>query len=377
MTIATITNNRAVTSFARLAKPAVTALVAIGIIATLSFPTWTMHHGFGTSATPVPTADVYGFSTSLDELSNSALDTKLDAMKATGATWVRYDMSWDTVQSGGAGSYNWAAYDRIAKAISARNMHALVIIDFTPSWARESGCSSSKMCAPADPNAYAKFAGVAVARYQHYGLRDWEIWNEPNISYRYHPAADPAQYTAILKASYRTIKAADPAAVVVTGGTAPSQTDQNDYSPEDFLKAIYAAGAAGSFDAVSAHPYTYPNSPTDDLPLSAWGQLDTMHATMAANGDGGKQIWVTEFGAPTNGPDEVNDHVSEAQQATILSAAIAGWHAKSYGGPFFWYEYQDDGTSTDTSENFYGLVRADGSHKPAYATWVTATAAIH
>ena len=165
--------------------------------------------------------------------------------------------------------------------------------------------------------------------------------------------------------------------MVVTGGTAPSQTDQNDYSPEDFLKAIYAAGAAGSFDAVSAHPYTYPNSPADDLPLSAWGQLDTMHATMAANGDGGKQIWVTEFGAPTNGPDEVNDHVSEAQQATILSAAIAGWHAKSYAGPFFWYEYQDDGTSTDTSENFYGLVRADGSHKPAYDTWVTATAALH
>jgi hypothetical protein len=33
-----------------------------------------------------------------------------------------------------------------------------------------------------------------------------------------------------------------------------------------------------------------------------------------------------------------------------------------------WYTYKDGGTTTDTNENFFGLVRADYSQKPAYQT---------
>jgi hypothetical protein len=347
-------------------------VAAVAIVGILAQPTF-IFDGFSgmTSApvTPVPTTNAYGFSTALAELSPAVLNSKLDAMKATGAPWVRYDMSWDAVQSGGPTSYNWSDYDRVAEAIAARNMRSLVIIDFTPSWARESGCYDSKMCAPKSASAYASFAGQAVARYQHYGIRDWEIWNEPNISFRYHPAANPTQYVAILKASYRAIKSADPAAVVVTGGTAPSATDATNLMPTDFIKALYAAGASGSFDAVAAHPYTYPNSPADNLPLDAWGQLESMRRTMVANGDANKQIWITEFGAPTNGPDQSGDHVTEIQQSQILADALRIRRGYTWVGPFFWYEYQDDGTSTATSENFYGIVRSDGSHKPAYDIW--------
>jgi O-antigen/teichoic acid export membrane protein len=324
--------------------------------------------------TPVPTTSVYGFSTSLDSLSPNDLDTHLTDIAATGATWVRFDISWDKVQHNNPRSYDWSAYDRVQQALTSHHLHALGIIEFTPGWARSSSCSNSKMCPARDPAVFGNFAGIVAQRYASDDMRDWEIWNEPNISYRYHPQTDPSGYAAILKASYTAIKRADPAALVIAGGTAPSATDSMNLRPDDFITALYANGAKGSFDAIAAHPYTYPDSPEDNLPLGAWAQLEAMHQTMVANGDGQKKVWITEFGAPTNGPNKVGEYISEAQQAHILTEALLISKSYTWAGPFFWYDYRDGGTSTNSSENFYGLVRYDGSHKPSYDAWVAGIA---
>jgi beta-xylosidase len=332
------------------------------------------HLGASTTAA-TNAASGYGFSTSLSGLTSDQLNARIAAMKATGATWVRYDLSWDSVQPASANTYDWTESDAVTKAAQAQGMKVLMIIDFVPAWAREAGCKDSKMCAPADPAAYGRFAAAAAAHYQPYGVGDFEIWNEPNISFRFRPAANPTTYVAMLKASYTDIKQVDPSAVVIAASTAPTATDTGDYSPSDFLNAMYNAGAGGYFDAISAHPYTYPVTPAQSAPTDAWGQLVGMHNTMAAHGDGNKQIWITEFGAPTNGPNIAGDHVSEAVQAQIATEAVTLFRKWNWSGPFFWYDYQDDGTSTADSQNFFGLVRADGSFKPAYYAYKAAIAA--
>jgi hypothetical protein len=38
----------------------------------------------------------------------------------------------------------------------------------------------------------------------------------------------------------------------------------------------------------------------------------------------------------------------------------------------FWYDYSDTGNDTSTNEDFFGLVRLDGSHKPAYDAFMQA-----
>ena len=86
---------------------------------------------------------------------------------------------------------------------------------------------------------------------------------------------------------------------------------------------------------------------------------------MIAYGDKNKKIWITEFGAPTNGPDS-NWYVSENEQVRMVSDALALYKTYTWAGPFFWYSFRDSGTTTDTNENFFGLTRADGSTKPAY-----------
>lgn len=311
----------------------------------------------------------YGFSTSLDSLTPQELDAKLTGIQATGAKSVRFDVSWADVQPNGPTTYNWSTYDSIFSAIHNHGMTAVGVIDFTPTWAREAQCVTSKFCPPQNPSAFGQFAAAAAARYASYGATDWEIWNEANISFRFDPAPNPALYAQMLKASYTDIKAVEPSDTVIVGGTAPSETDTTNLKPADFLADLYQNGAKGYFDAVAAHPYDYPNSPAAGLP-DAWGQMTDMHNVMAQNGDGNKLIWVTEFGSPTNGPNVLNDHVTEAQQAQILTDALRLWKTYTWAGPFYYYDYQDSGTSTSQSENFFGLIRADGTHKPSYDVWV-------
>ena len=91
---------------------------------------------------------------------------------------------------------------------------------------------------------------------------------------------------------------------------------------------------------------------------------------MVANGDASKKIWITEFGTPTNGPDP-NWYVSEASQTQMMIDAFTLYRTYPWAGPFFWYTFEDGSTSTSSNENFFGLVRADGSEKPAYTTLKT------
>jgi hypothetical protein len=320
----------------------------------------------------------YGFSTNFEGVNSDAIGQRLDGMKTAGATWVRYDLSWDNVQHSSSRSYNWGQYDAVANAAVARGLRPLVIIDFTPAWARSADCKGTKFCAPADNGAIASFAAAAVKRYAPMGVHDWEIWNEPNLAGRWQPRADPVQYTNMLKAVYPAIKQADPQATVIGGASAPASTRDGNYRPDDFVSAMYEARARGSFDALSEHPYTYPITPSEAVRTDAWGQLINIHETMVRNGDGNKLVWVTEYGAPTNGPSEnVPPHVTEQLQAEMVEDAIRSFRTYSWSGPFFWYDYQDAGTDTSSIENFFGLVRADGSHKPSYDAFVQAVANYH
>ncbi len=322
----------------------------------------------------------------LSSLSDGALAARLDGMKALGVTWVRYDVEWSNIEEQGPGVYSWADYDRVVQAVSARGLNSLAILDYTPGWARRSDCAGTKMCAPADPAAYGRCAAAAAARYTGYGVRTWEIWNEPNNLNFFQPGANADEYTAMLKAAYGAIKGVNGGATVLTGGTAPADSGGGYLSPPDFVNGIYAAGAKGYFDALGHHPYTWPYSPAMYMPGNAWSQLSTLHSIMSAHGDGGKKIWITEFGAPTGGPgglassgmttsEASADHVTEALEAKMATDAVNAAANLPWVGGFFWYSYMDSGTSSDTVENFFGLLRPDGSRKPAYFAYKSAIAA--
>ncbi len=316
----------------------------------------------------------------LPGLSDTALDKRLLGISELGATWVRLDFDWSNIQASGASNYSWASYDKIVTAANKYHLKVLGIITYTPAWARASECRDDMKCHPAHADQFAKFAGTVAHRYQSQGLHAWEIWNEPNSKDFWKPKANPSDYAELLKQSYQAIKQQDVAAVVITAGLSPQATNDVSYAPIDFFAALYKAGAKPYFDAAADHPYTFPLSPTSTRD-HAWNQMatdsDGIRQTMVHNGDSAKKVWITEFGAPTGGPGPISTLsnpnldagpyvVDEPLQARILSDAFTLYRSYDWVGPFFVYSYQDAGTDQSTNENFFGLVRADGTHKPAY-----------
>lgn len=322
----------------------------------------------------------------LAAMSEAELDKRMREYTELGVGWIRFDIEWSNIEHDRPGGGHWADYDKVVRAGSRHGLQMLGIIDYTPEWARLDECKATPMCPPADPNAYARFAATVVSRYQASGVKHWEVWNEPNIPQFYASGADPVHYTKLLKAAYSSIKRVDPGATVITAGLSPSGTGGTNMSPIDFVTGMYKAGAKGSFDAVAHHPYTFPQTPADNNPYDAWGQLNAIHQVMAAHGDGNKKIWITEYGAPTGGPgrtattamkdfDGFDWHVNEALQAKIVADATIHHRKQAWAGPFFWYSFRDDGTTRDTDEHFFGLTRYDGSHKPAYKIYQQAITA--
>jgi polysaccharide biosynthesis protein PslG len=329
-------------------------------------------------------ADKFGLSlsTTLYEMSDTELTAQFDDLNYLGVSWARFDLGWDIVQPDNAQNYNWEPVDRIIKVANLHHIKLLALLSYTPKWARSAKCPNSDKCLPADPAQFAAFARQAAVRYTALGINDWEIWNEPNIEDFWQPAPSPIDYANLLKAVYPAIKSVASSSVVITGGLAPVAVNiKLDITSTNFLTDLYQAGAGKYFDAVAMHPYCYPALPLTDRGGNGWMQMEinpvNLRSIMDRNGDIKKQIWLTEFGAPTNGPggeatldnyqtNKQADHVNEDLQAEIISEGVKIAQTYSWAGPLFIYSYKDQGVSKKTNEDFFGLVRHDNTLKPAY-----------
>jgi polysaccharide biosynthesis protein PslG len=317
---------------------------------------------------PPARAVVGGFSdgSSILGRSGAELARELDAIAATGATYLRIDVYWAAIEQQ-RGVFHWGATDQIVDAARARRLEVLGIIDYSPAWARPPGTDDHH--APSNPADYANFAAAAVRRYAPRGVHDWELWNEPNVAHFWKPRPDPTAYAALLAAAYPAIKSADPGATVVTGGfsPAPDSADGRQIAPVTFLEGVYAAGGGGKFDAVGHHPSNYPYMPMRPEPTNYnWnafgGVTPRLHQTMQAYGDGGKKIWGTEMGAPTPYEGMTVEYL-----AAYIREAYSAWANWPFTGPLIWYAYRDAGTNPSDIEDHFGVTYADLSPKePAH-----------
>ena len=322
---------------------------------------------------PAPPAtsanDRYGVSPDNIEFDDPATrDRTLDSLVAMGARWLRFDVKWDVIQHAGPSSYDWSRYDALVAAAQARGLKILGTLAYAPRWARSAACLDSTACEPRSASEYADWAGATVAHFKG-RISHWEVWNEPNIPSFWQPQPNVARYTALLRAAYPSIKAADPSAVVLAGGTSPAANDGVRIDEVSFLQGVYANGGQGSFDAWSHHPYTHPWPPGNVHADSAWYQMHgtspSMRSLMRANGDGHKKVWGTEYGPPTAGGPGA---VSEATQAEHVTDAYRLWRSYDWAGVLFWYCDRDvaaPGASTE-GWRYHGLLRFDFSAKPAW-----------
>ena len=300
---------------------------------------------------------------------------ELDAMAATGARWIALDFDWNSIQGDGPTSFRWdRATDTVVRQARARGLEIIGSLGYSPPWARRSACSHTSHCFPTDPGAFSRFAAAAVARYGanapdaewRGSVRVWQIWNEANHFPFVQPTVDVAGYTTMLRLAYAEIKTRDPGATVLAGATAPAPDDPRgtDMAPVTFLRAIYAHGGGGSFDAFSHHPYTFPDSPLDDAPWNAFTQTRALHDVMVQHGDGEKLIWGTEAGAGTGTDPKA---VSATRQAQLLREYYTGWNGsyRNFTGPLLWFSVRDSSPDAARIYDNFGVLRHDFTSKPA------------
>ncbi|ANW68253.1 hypothetical protein BCA37_30795 (plasmid) [Mycobacterium sp. djl-10] len=301
-------------------------------------------------------APVFGVADShLYDLGPDELAARLTELRNLGVTDLRIAVPWVYMEPV-KGTYNWAKMDALVSTASELGFTLTGSVTATPTWA------GLPLAGAPDPDTYAAFAGAVAARYGSQ-IAAYEVWNEPNGVIFYAPV-DPAGYTRMLKAAYTAIKTANPDAMVLAGSLgATTNVAGISVTPQRFLADMYAAGAAGYFDALSYHPYHYTlpfsaGAGTANTPLD---QVRKLYELMVANGDGDKQIWATEYGTATT----PGWGVTQAEQAALLRDFLTAWSKLSYTGPAFVYTSQDAQTGILNHEYNFGLFTSDGKPKPA------------
>ena len=292
-----------------------------------------------------------------------------------GVGWVRLFLNWKDAEPAD-NAFNDAYIDALARDVAAyraRGIKVLVIATTSPQWA--SG-SASGIGGPLDPAQYAQFIDHAMSRVS--GVSAWEVWNEADENRFWENGPQPAAYAALLRAAYPVIKARDPAATVVSTGMVA-----NNFG---FLEQLYDNGAQGFFDAVGVHtdtacliaaPTSYYRELDGRIGRFAFTGYREVHHVMAQHGDGAKPVWMTEMGWNTSStaPNSCRDGdragtkpagVTEAQQARYLTDAYECLAADPFVTVSLWFSLQDMAGSQHYDAHL-GLLRANGSAKPAYA----------
>jgi hypothetical protein len=119
-------------------------------------------------------------------------------------------------------------------------------------------------------------------------------------------------------------------------------------------------------DAFADHPYWYGHNPGEDDAAGPFDRIETLRQRMNEHGANTKAIWITEYGESTAGCGE--ECVSESTQADHLSEMIDAAASDSDWGikMLLLYQLRDRGTSSGERELQFGLLRQDGSAKPAF-----------
>lgn len=272
-----------------------------------------------------------------------------------GLTNERDEMMWGSVERT-KGQYDFP-YDAYRDQLAGNGVAPLVILDYgNPNYDGGQAPTSAEGIA-----AFAKYADALVG---HNGgkVAAYEIWNEWNIGFGGTPRT-PESYFALQKAVYETVKADHPDVTLV----APTLAGTDMQWLEQWMKL----GGLRYTDAVSLHPYMYPQAPEGLAPVLA--QLQDL--IKRYGGGASKPVWITEQGWPTG--TNVTAGSENAQAADLVRSgllAVAGGAAR-----YFSYDFVDDGTDPGNLEHNFGLLHSPAdplgayTPKPAYAAYAALT----
>ncbi len=298
-----------------------------------------------------------------------------------GVQWERLIFPWSLIQKNGPDSWDKGYFtdDQVAQE-RARGLDVVGVALYTPQWATSTPKNAKPTNVPAnlylaydDPrNYWGQFMYKLATRYRGQ-INTWIVWNEPDMY------SDQIQYTwdgsvedfyQLLKVAYLAVKKANPDARVALPGLTywwDKEGGRTPYLARLLEVAGRDPGAPGHnqyFDIVTLHQYTNP--------LNAYAAVKAFQHVLAIYGQQ-RPIWIGEANvvpyddprAPTNQPF----HATMDQQAAFVLQSFA--LARAAGAErMSIYKLVDE--QAENLGELYGLVRNDGSPRPAFQAYQTA-----
>lgn len=329
----------------------------------------------------------YGVNTFLEqEVEEAKIRRSLQMIRDAGFRWIRQQFPWEDIEIHRKGDFEdrrtqppksaWEKYDRIVELAQEYDLEIIARLDNPPAWSRAQGNEIGTFAPPDDLNDFGDFVYAVVSRYRG-RIKYYQIWNEPNIYPEWgEQPVDPIAYTQLLKVGYTRAKEADPEAVIISAGLAPTtEMGPKNLSDLVFLQEMYDAGAKGYFDIMSVQGYglwTGPDDRRTDPSRTNFSRPRLIREIMVRNGDEDKPIWASEVGwnaLPEGFPARpVYGRVSEELQAqyTVRAYERAQEEWPWMGVISYWFFKRADDREKDQPFYYFRLVEPDFTPHPVY-----------
>ena len=282
-----------------------------------------------------PTSSPFGVATSSNAMPAHA--AWMPAARAAGLRSFRGFPEWSGIEPS-KGTWDFRGVDELLSNAQRNGIEVSGLLYYSPRW-----LGTERHVLPsanlADWSRYVRaVVGHTQGRVSHF-----EIWNEPN-SPAFAANGSPSRYAALVRKTHEAAKAVNPE---VQLGLGVADYDVN------YLERTIAAGAAGKYDFIAVHPYSMLATLLEGHEAMFMNMVPNLRRMLKAQDPGNADvpIWMTEIGAKAG-------TFGEATQAQLALKAYVLAIAQGVER-IHWYEAVD-------GESSYGLLRSDGSPRPAY-----------
>ena len=298
------------------------------------------------------------------------------AASALGAGWTRGTFRWNEIQLNGPEEWNEVSISDAALASElARGRQVAGLLVTTPGWATDVGIGPGVpqgLYLPTDDphNLWANFVRTVVGRYA--GRIDhWIIWNEPDIPQTQHMSwgGSVEDFIQLLRVAYTVAKETNPNAVIHMAAVTHWW---NEHWFGQFLDALVTDPNAAAnnyyFDAATLHIYFQPETVYD---------ITAHYYRLLHNRNIYKPIWIAETNAaPSQDPawpvPNAQFNISLEEQAYFVTQALSLGIAAG-AERIAVYKMADAESDRTANPEPFGLVRMDGSRRPAFTAYQVAT----
>jgi hypothetical protein len=309
--------------------------------------------------------------------------TNLSAQSAIGVQLLRQTFNWSQIEKA-PGVYDLSFYDTYVAQASAHGVRILPILFNAPSFhvSRRSGRAA---CPPRSNASFADFAQALVRRYGPAGtlwaerpeipknpVTAWQIWNEPNLAIYWCNKPNAKRYVAMLRTVGKAIKKVDRRAEIVTAGL-PDSGLGGSVRLAKYLHQVYRAGGKSAFDTLAINSYAKDQRQLKSL-------LTSVRRLMNRRKDRRAPIWITEMGWGDKGPKSrfIVGAKGQAKRITKSFALIKEQRRRLRLRGIVYFSWRDGPPYPPKYKDQWGLhtglLKINGSRKPAYSAFKKAVA---